>query len=105
MEVGDKTITLAIPPGRLRYARESAQEPDDTACSDQAEAAAPESNVVLCTVETVRPLEAKIFEIDGRISDASHRNPWKFFRCERNNQDMGSLFDMRESYFYRTHPD
>ncbi len=105
VEIGAKSLTFAIPPGRLRYARDiphesrsKEAEPDDVASHPAQE------DVILCTVENVRPLEFKILEVDGRISNPTHYNPWKSIRVLRDNQDMGSLQDVRESFYLRTHP-
>jgi hypothetical protein len=105
VEIGQKTLTFAIPPGHLRYARRVAQDPssDDVDLGEGASASAQEE-VILCTAKSVRALEMKILEVDGRFSDPSHRNPWKHVRCQRNNQDLGSLFDMREEFYFRMHP-
>lgn len=103
--IGKKTLTFAIPPGELRYARNVAEAPSHNLL-DPAEAvpASTQEDVTLCTVENVKALETKILEVDGRVTKPSHRNAWKMIRCQRDNQDMGSLFDIREAYFLRTHP-
>ncbi|KAF2454387.1 Asx homology domain-containing protein [Lineolata rhizophorae] len=36
---------------------------------------------------------------DGRAAGFRIANAWKDFRCLRNNQDMGSLWDIRELYY------
>lgn len=98
-------MTFAIPPGQLRYARDITQEPITNPFGPaEGESASTQENVVLCTVENVKALETKILEVDGRVTNPTHRNAWKMIRCQRNNQDMGSLFDIREGYYLRTHP-
>lgn len=112
VEIGEKSITFAIPPGQLRYAREIAPEPNSKPiCAAEGEPApaegesAPtEDSVILWKIENVRALENKILEVDGRVKDPYPHNSWKTIRCQRNNQDLGSLFDVRESYWNRTHP-
>lgn len=105
VKIGEKSLTFAVPPGQLRYARDIAPEPRANP-TEPAEggSASTQENVILCTVENVKALETKILEVDGRVKNPSHRNAWKMIRCLRNNQDLGSLFDIRESYYFRTHP-
>ena len=105
VEIGEKSITFAIPPGQLRYARDVAPETNSKPiCPAEGESASTEETVILWTVENVRALENKILEVDGRVKDPYPHNSWKTIRCQRNNQDLGSLFDVRESYWNRTHP-
>lgn len=105
VEIGEKTLTLAIPPGELRYARNVAQAPThDPLDPAGVVSAATQEDVILCTIENVRALEHKILEVDGRVTKPSNRNAWKMIRCQRDNQDMGSLFEVREAYYLRTHP-
>ena len=55
-------------------------------------------------VENLRGLTAlstKIREIDGRIAKCPNGNAWKEFRAYRNNQDMGSLWEVRQAWFQR----
>ncbi|OAL75482.1 hypothetical protein A7D00_1081 [Trichophyton violaceum] len=44
----------------------------------------------------------KIHEIDGRESSARVANAWMLFRCIRNNQDMGTLWEVRHSWYTRS---
>ncbi|KKZ66599.1 hypothetical protein EMCG_07713 [[Emmonsia] crescens] len=46
-------------------------------------------------------LANKILEIDGRITEPPNGNAWKEFRCFRDNQDMGSLWECRQTWFVR----
>ncbi|ODH45369.1 hypothetical protein ACO22_00093 [Paracoccidioides brasiliensis] len=46
-------------------------------------------------------LANKILEIDGRITEPPNGNAWKEFRCYRDNQDMGSLWECRQTWFVR----
>lgn len=97
-------MTFAIPPGQLRYARDIVPEPSsDPSSLVEGESAPTQEDVILCEVENVRALENKILEADGRIKNPYPANSWKMIRCQRNNQDLGSLFDVRESYWNRTH--
>ncbi|EFQ97259.1 hypothetical protein MGYG_00300 [Nannizzia gypsea CBS 118893] len=44
----------------------------------------------------------KIHELDGRECSARIANAWMVFRCIRNNQDMGTLWDIRHSWYLRS---
>ena len=46
-------------------------------------------------------LEKKILQVDGRIENPPNGNAWKVIRCKRDNQDMGSLWEMREEFYVR----
>ncbi|KAB8237727.1 uncharacterized protein BDW43DRAFT_297402 [Aspergillus alliaceus] len=46
-------------------------------------------------------LAKKILEADGRTEKPPHGNAWKDFRAYRNNQDMGSLWEVRQAWFLR----
>lgn len=48
-----------------------------------------------------RKLETRIMEIEGRPELAGGSNAWKFFRCLRDHQDMGALWEVRQAYFER----
>ena len=43
-------------------------------------------------------LENSILKIDGRVRNAPNGNAWKSFRLIRHNQDLGSLFDVRDQF-------
>lgn len=61
---------------------------------------------VLHNVSNLRQLEDKIVDIDGRFKskDLAATSPWKHFRGIRNNQDLGTLFEMREEFYVYKHP-
>ena len=61
---------------------------------------------VLHTVSNLKHLENKIVDIDGHFSskDIGSVNAWKSFRGIRNNQDMGTLFEMRDDFYVYKHP-
>ncbi|KAE8164244.1 Asx homology domain-containing protein [Aspergillus tamarii] len=46
-------------------------------------------------------IATKILEADGRAGKVPHGNAWKEFRAYRNNQDMGSLWEVRQAWFLR----
>ena len=61
---------------------------------------------ILHSISNLSQLEHKIVNIDGRFNskDIGIQNTWKNFRGIRNNQDLGSLFEMREDFFVYKHP-
>ena len=61
----------------------------------------PETGCFLYDVWKPGGLEDKIIEIDGRIDpkDAAAASTWRSIRLLRNNQDLGSLFDIREEHY------
>jgi len=63
-------------------------------------------DVVLHEIKTLQKLERKVLEIDGRLNpkDVPSVNAWRFCRCKRNNQDLGTLFEMREDFYVYKHP-
>lgn len=46
-------------------------------------------------------LLAKIVEVDGRVKKTPRGNAWKEFRSYRNNQDMGTLWEVRQAWYER----
>ena len=64
-------------------------------------------DAILHEVSTLSQLEVRILEIDGRLNLNEVRpsiNPWKALRGKRNNQDLGTLFEMREEFYVWKHP-
>lgn len=64
-------------------------------------------DAVVHEICTLAQLEVKILEIDGRLNLNEVRpsiNPWKALRGKRNNQDLGTLFEMREEFYVWKHP-
>jgi hypothetical protein len=55
--------------------------------------------IILSNMSSPAALVLKILQIDGRMPNGRTANAWKELRCYRNNQDMGSLFDVREAWF------
>lgn len=49
-------------------------------------------------------LVQKILSVDGRKAGTRVGNAWRVFRCYRNNQDMGSLWDVRQAWFLKNEP-
>ncbi|KAL1863731.1 hypothetical protein Plec18167_000827 [Paecilomyces lecythidis] len=63
----------------------------------------PIENIILPNVAGPQTLANKILEMDGRITNPPNSNAWKQFRCYRNNQDMGSLWEVRQTWYLKTH--
>lgn len=61
-------------------------------------------DIVEHRIYNVQMLEDKILKLDGRIKNPPHTSAWRSFRCQRNNQDMGSLYEIREQYWVWNHP-
>ncbi|KAJ5437388.1 hypothetical protein N7445_005932 [Penicillium cf. griseofulvum] len=55
--------------------------------------------IIVPNLPSPQALVSKILQIDGRMPNGRTANAWKEIRCYRNNQDMGSLFDVREAWF------
>lgn len=55
--------------------------------------------VVIPDVQGPSALTHKILEIDGRVTNATNGNAWKEIRCYRDNQDMGTLWEVRQAWF------
>ena len=55
--------------------------------------------VVIPDVQGPSALTHKILEIDGRVTNATNGNAWKELRCYRDNQDMGTLWEVRQAWF------
>lgn len=59
------------------------------------------SEIILENIKGPNALGLKILEVDGRIKDVPNGNAWKEFRAYRNNQDMGSLWEVRQAWYLR----
>lgn len=100
VEIGPGTLTFAIPPGTLRYARKINQDKAQEAGSQGLVKCPDEEDVVRYTMSNIRMLEDKIVELDGRTPKADrNHNAWKAFRCQRDNQDLGSLLEVRQEHY------
>ena len=60
--------------------------------------AIPDSDTITYSIRNLGALETKILNVDGRVKDVPNGNAWKTFRLIRHNQDLGSLFDVRDKY-------
>ena len=67
-------------------------------------AAATVFDVTLLEVTGLQALEKKILELDGRAKPGSRTaSTWRDIRCHRNEQDIGSLFEIRDEYYAAKH--
>ncbi|KAJ5778899.1 hypothetical protein N7457_006619 [Penicillium paradoxum] len=75
----------------------------DTTAADKQHATPITTNgpdeIIVPNIASPQALVLKILQIDGRMPNGRTANAWKEIRCYRNNQDMGSLFDVREAWF------
>ena len=65
-----------------------------------------QDDVILHQTGILSNLEIRILEIDGRPNLKEVRpsiNAWKAFRGKRTNQDLGTLFEMREEFYVWKH--
>ena len=56
---------------------------------------------ILMNIHGATNLGNKMIEVDGRITQIPNGNAWKEFRCYRNNQDMGSLWEVRQAWYVK----
>jgi hypothetical protein len=83
----------------------SVEEPsvDITSVDEETSTLAPEFNgepdeVFIPDIQGPTALTLKILEVDGRIKNAPNGNAWKEIRCYRDNQDIGSLWEVRHAW-------
>ncbi|KZF21384.1 hypothetical protein L228DRAFT_262406 [Xylona heveae TC161] len=79
-----KTMEFSIPPGQHKFSSPQ-QGPD----------------VILKGVVGPTMLANEILRVDGRVEKPPNGNGWKEFRCKRDNQDMGSIWEMRQALHYK----
>lgn len=74
---------------------------------DQSSTPAPQAEEdIVHSISSLTQLEHRIIDIDGRLSSKTLpiQNTWKNFRGIRNNQDLGSLFEIREDFYVYKNP-
>lgn len=120
-EIEGETLTFAIPPGTAKYARRlkedltvggklktetpiaelSLSEAPASPASDSAISSIPSDveDYIPVSVTSLASLEEKIVALDGKFSGNVNGNAWKSIRVKRQEQDLGSLFDIREKFF------
>ena len=57
------------------------------------------NDVILARITTLQALENKIVATDGRLGKTVDGNAFKHIRVKRDNQDIGSLFEIREDWY------
>lgn len=57
--------------------------------------------VIVHDISVPRTLIGHILAVDGRAKGKRTANAWQEFRCYRNNQDMGSLWDVRQRWYVK----
>ena len=60
-----------------------------------------EEDVIVVTSTTLKNIADHCLDTDGRIAskDAPPASAWRAMRVKRNNQDLGSMFEIRDEYF------
>lgn len=56
---------------------------------------------ILMDIQGATNLGNMLINIDGRIQEIPNGNAWKEFRCYRNSQDMGSLWEIRQAWYIK----
>ncbi|KAL9101912.1 MAG: hypothetical protein Q9163_002878 [Psora crenata] len=99
--------TPTTPPSRGQPSIQSSKQapPQQSMCSATTEQPS-NQDVIHYRINTLNEFERRLIEIDGRLNPKEHKNAnaWKAIRGKRNNQDLGTLFEMREEYFVRRSP-
>lgn len=63
------------------------------------------NEIIVPDIKTPNMLITKILQIDGRCKEGARTaNAWKEIRCYRKNQDMGSLWDVRQAWYVKQSP-
>lgn len=60
-----------------------------------------EDIIILPNMTRPSILEHNILAIDGRRKGLRNANSWKAFRCHRNNQDIGNLWELRQAWYLK----
>ncbi|PWY72336.1 hypothetical protein BO70DRAFT_381866 [Aspergillus heteromorphus CBS 117.55] len=85
-----------------QQAPEPNQEPLETSeLANTAEDIDDIGEILLEDIQGLNALSAKIIETDGRIGSIPNGNSWKEFRAYRDNQDMGTLWELRQAWYQR----
>ncbi|KAL8787653.1 MAG: hypothetical protein Q9213_002084 [Squamulea squamosa] len=80
--------------------RKAAQSPTSRTNTEHSTLTEHGYDVIYYTISTLWSLEKKIIQIDGRVNPESRTaSAWRDIRCLRNEQDLGSLFEMRDEYY------
>lgn len=98
---------LTLLPDGLTNDKTSSKTTSDVAHAHQkSESEPPESpmSVIHHEIASLKQLMDKAIEIDGRLDPRDRKavaaaSPWKYMRVKRKNQDLGTLFEMREEFY------
>jgi hypothetical protein len=110
INVETKDEIAGQPMEKAETSPETEQHDTDTPASSQRQDSNPTSSqttdneledILVPNITSPNGLAVKILQIDGRMPNGRVANGWKDIRCIRNNQDIGSLFDVREAWFVR----
>ena len=80
---------------------EDVEHPENITADDKMDSPTTSEKPVVFTPLSVQALGNKCLEVDGRVGKIVAYNAWMAIRCKRDNQDMGGLWDLRESYYRR----
>lgn len=59
------------------------------------------ADIILKDVSGPQKVETMMIQEDGRVKHIPNGNAWKSLRILRNNQDLGTLWDIREAYYIK----
>lgn len=96
-----------IPNGEIPNGKSAAtitNKMNDKASTPESKPPDPPDGVIHHEIKNLAQLMNKAIEIDGRldpkdIKQVPASSPWKFMRLKRNNQDLGTLFEMRDEFY------
>ncbi|KAL4763559.1 uncharacterized protein BDW70DRAFT_7210 [Aspergillus foveolatus] len=57
--------------------------------------------VIVRDIQGPTALTLEMLRIDGRVDKATNGNAWKELRCFRDNQDMGTLWEVRHAWYVK----
>ncbi|KAL4999106.1 Asx homology domain-containing protein [Aspergillus recurvatus] len=61
--------------------------------------------VIVRDIQGPTALTLEMLKIDGRVGKATNGNAWKELRCFRDNQDMGTLWEVRHAWYVKNNKD
>ncbi|KAL6236018.1 Asx homology domain-containing protein [Aspergillus navahoensis] len=61
--------------------------------------------IIVRDIQGPTALTLEMLKIDGRVSKATNGNAWKELRCFRDNQDMGTLWEVRHAWYAKNNKD
>ncbi|KAI9832538.1 MAG: hypothetical protein M1819_004328 [Sarea resinae] len=75
------TLTFSVPPGQHKFSTPNAGH-----------------EITISNIDGPTRLGNEILHIDGRITEIPNGSAWKEFYCFRKNENLGSIFEMRETF-------